>query len=94
MQPWTSGEATLTHSRTYLEDSHGLEHWEIRAQENWLTFKHHSFQAQDLCIPKNKKSGKAGGSPPWMSKGAYGKTQMEEESLWNVKKGSGHLAGV
>ena len=46
-------------------------------------------------IPRSNKSGKAGRSPAWMSKEqeAHGKTQMEEETLKNVEKGSGHLRG-
>jgi len=45
------------------------------AQESWLTFKYHFFQAQDYCIPKSKKSG------------AHGKAQVEEETLQNVEEG-------
>lgn len=39
-----------------------------RAQESWLTFNYHFFQAQDWCIPKGEKSGKSGRRPAWMSK--------------------------
>lgn len=41
--------------KSFTEVQEGKE-----AQDIWLTFKDHFFQAQDWRIPKCKKSGKGG----------------------------------
>jgi len=59
-QPWTSGDL--------FRDLLGISLKVKEVQESWLTFKQHFFQAQGMCIPKIKKSGKGGRRPDWMSK--------------------------
>lgn len=62
-------------------------------QESWLMLKHHFLQAQDWCIPMNKKSHKAQQETFMDEQRASGKTQKEEESLQNAGKGMGCLQG-
>jgi len=38
------------------------------AQERWLIFNHHTFQAQEGCIPPNMMSGENIRRPMWMNK--------------------------
>ncbi|KFV17626.1 hypothetical protein N340_12724, partial [Tauraco erythrolophus] len=38
------------------------------AQENWLIFKDHLFQAQERCTPTKRKSGRNTRRPAWMNK--------------------------
>ncbi|KFV08917.1 hypothetical protein N340_13153, partial [Tauraco erythrolophus] len=38
------------------------------AQESWLIFKDHLLQAQELCIPTKRKSGRNTRRPAWMNK--------------------------
>ncbi|PKU37622.1 hypothetical protein llap_12076 [Limosa lapponica baueri] len=56
-----------------LRDLIGSVTWEkvpkgTGAQESWLVFKDHLFQAQERCIPKKKKSGKKARRPAWINK--------------------------
>lgn len=50
-----------------------------RAQESWLTFNYHFFQAQDWCIPRSKKLGKSSRGHIWMSK------EIMEKCKWKKK---------
>ncbi|KFV05198.1 hypothetical protein N340_02153, partial [Tauraco erythrolophus] len=38
------------------------------AQERWIIFKDHLLQAQEQCIPTNRKLGKNARRPSWMNK--------------------------
>ncbi|GAB0206764.1 mitochondrial enolase superfamily member 1 [Grus japonensis] len=57
------------------------------AQESWLIFKHHFLQAQDQCIPKNRKTRKGGRRPAWMSKEPLEKLKGKKEAYRMWKKG-------
>ncbi|GAB0206526.1 hypothetical protein GRJ2_003118200 [Grus japonensis] len=57
------------------------------AQESWSIFKHHFLQAQDRCIPKNRKSSKGGRTPAWMSKELLEKLKGKKEVYRMWKKG-------
>ncbi|GAB0207498.1 mitochondrial enolase superfamily member 1 [Grus japonensis] len=56
-------------------------------QESWSVFKHHFLQAQDRCIPKNRKSSKGGRTPAWMSKELLEKLKGKKEVYRMWKKG-------
>ncbi|GAB0182218.1 hypothetical protein GRJ2_000687100 [Grus japonensis] len=57
------------------------------AQESWSVFKHRFLQAQDQCIPKNRKSSKGGRRPAWMSKELLEKLKRKKEVYQMWKKG-------
>ncbi|GAB0183357.1 mitochondrial enolase superfamily member 1 [Grus japonensis] len=50
------------------------------AQESWLIFKNHLLQAQERCIPVNRKSGKRAQRPAWMNKELLGKVKHKNHT--------------
>ncbi|GAB0183347.1 hypothetical protein GRJ2_000800000 [Grus japonensis] len=50
----------------------------IGAQESWLVFKGRLLQAQERCIPVNRKSGKHAQRPAWMNKELLGKVKHKK----------------
>ncbi|KAJ7399690.1 hypothetical protein BTVI_112609 [Pitangus sulphuratus] len=56
-------------------------------QESWSIFKNHFLQAQDQCIPMNKKSGKGGRRPAWISKEIPENLKWKKEIYGMWKKG-------
>ncbi|GAB0204618.1 mitochondrial enolase superfamily member 1 [Grus japonensis] len=57
-------------------------------QESWSIFKHHFLQAQDWCIPKNRKSSKGGRRLAWMSKELLEKLKRKKEVYRIWRKGA------
>ncbi|GAB0178004.1 hypothetical protein GRJ2_000265700 [Grus japonensis] len=51
-----------------------------RTQDSGLVFKGHLLQAQEGCIPTQKKSGKNTKRPPWMNKELLGKVKHKKEA--------------
>jgi len=49
-------------------------------QGNWLIFEDHLFQAQDRCIPTNRKSGKNTRRPAWMDKDLLNKVKHKKDT--------------
>lgn len=63
------------------------------AHVSWLTLEHHFFQAQDLCVPKSKKSEKGDRRPAWMSKELMNKLKgkMKVHEMWEESCTSGGI---
>ncbi|GAB0181491.1 hypothetical protein GRJ2_000614400 [Grus japonensis] len=57
------------------------------AQDSWLVFKDHLFQAQEQCIPTERKSGKNARRPTWMNKELLGKVKQKKEAYRGWKQG-------
>ncbi|XP_068531176.1 uncharacterized protein [Anas acuta] len=57
------------------------------ACESSATFKQHFFHAQGQCIPRNRKSGKGGRKPAWMSKEFINKNKRKRKVCEMWKKG-------
>jgi len=50
------------------------------AQESWVIFKDHLFQAQERCIPTKRKSGKNARRPAQMNKKILDKLRHEKKA--------------
>ncbi|GAB0176056.1 hypothetical protein GRJ2_000070800 [Grus japonensis] len=57
------------------------------ARDSWLIFKGHLLQAQELCIPTKRKSGKNTRRPTWMNKELLGKLKHKREAYRGWKQG-------
>ncbi|GAB0206109.1 hypothetical protein GRJ2_003076500 [Grus japonensis] len=57
------------------------------AQDSWLVFKGHLLQAQEQCIPTERKSGKNTKRPSWMNKELLGKVKQKKEAYRGWKRG-------
>ncbi|GAB0205871.1 hypothetical protein GRJ2_003052700 [Grus japonensis] len=57
------------------------------AQDSWLIFKGHLLQAQERCIPTERKSGKNTKRPQWVNKELLGKVKQKKEAYREWKQG-------
>ncbi|GAB0176076.1 hypothetical protein GRJ2_000072800 [Grus japonensis] len=57
------------------------------AQESWMGFKGHRFQAQERCIPTKRKSDKNTRRPAWMNKELLDKLKQKKEAYRGWKQG-------
>ena len=60
-------------------------------QDSWLLFKPYFLYAQDWCIPNEQEIKQRRQTSCMDEQGASSKTHQEEEGLWNVERGTGHL---
>ncbi|KFP90774.1 hypothetical protein N311_01836, partial [Apaloderma vittatum] len=58
-----------------------------RAQDSWLIFKDHFFQAQDQCIPGGRKSRKRARRPTWLTRDLLGKLRWKKRVYKSWKEG-------
>ncbi|GAB0205822.1 mitochondrial enolase superfamily member 1 [Grus japonensis] len=57
------------------------------AQDSWLVFKGHLLQAQQRCIPTERKSGKNTKRPLWVNKELLDKVKQKKEAYRGWKQG-------
>jgi len=57
------------------------------AQESWSLFKDHPLQAQELCTPTKKKSGRNARRPTWIKKEVLAKLKQKKEVYRGWKQG-------
>ncbi|KFV13114.1 hypothetical protein N340_13029, partial [Tauraco erythrolophus] len=57
------------------------------AQESWLIFKDHLLQAQKLCIPTKRKSGRNTRRPAWMNKELLDQLEHKKKAYRGWKQG-------
>ncbi|GAB0200487.1 hypothetical protein GRJ2_002514100 [Grus japonensis] len=64
------------------------------AQDSWLIFKGHLLQAQERCIPTQRKSSKSTKNLPMDEQGAPGQSQTKKGSLQRVEARAGSLGRI